>query len=182
MSLNDHLADFLALRQANELLRQKGIEAILNSLSGILASFNEENSNQPGQNPLLMARQEWQFTLGQSTLLGERLGLRLDFRTIVFEIGWPRLPEHGHVPGGGLARGRVGFSQNLMLEPRPVTGLILRKDRAAPSARWYLTHHDPGQDHLGSIAASEVELTDSHFAGFLSLLTGSAGNSIPFSN
>jgi hypothetical protein len=165
--LTDHLADYLALREANNRLRQDGIETIWNSLESILTRHNEDISGQAGRHPLQIGRQEWQFTLDQSTLIGERLGLRLNFRTIVFEIGWPRLPEHGYVPGGGLARGRVGFSQNTMLDPQPVAGIVLRRDPSGLSARWFLIAPD---HQTGSLAGIGEELTPARIGQFVNLL------------
>lgn len=185
----DLLSDYLALREANNLLRQGGIDRIWESLQSILVQFNQSNFNQfrepmgptgsaeeatgqPGNHLLQIGRQDWQFTLDKSTLVGERLGLRRGSRTIVFEIGWPRLPEHGHVPGLGLARGRIGFSQNTMLDPRPIAGIILRRDPTGHSAHWFLLRQEGVTDAVvGSTGSSEEELTDSVIAGFVHLLT-----------
>lgn len=168
----DLFSDYLALREANNLLRQSGIETIWASLQSVLIGLNEEIAGEPGRHPLQAGRQDWQFTLDKSTLVGERLGLRHNSRTIVFEIGWPRLPEHGHVPGLGLARGRIGFSQNTMLDPRPIAEIILRRDRSGGSARWFLLNQEPGSDPtVGMTAGAEEELTDQVIARFTRLIT-----------
>ena len=60
-------------------------------------------------------------------MVGERYGARHRGRTLLVEVGWPREPQHGYVPDGGLARGRVGLSQNIMLEPQLIADLILKK-------------------------------------------------------
>ena len=58
-------------------------------------------------------------------------------RTLIIEIGWPREPQHGHVPDRGLARGRISLSQNTMLEAQAADELIL-KHRGAGEAAWYI--------------------------------------------
>ncbi len=72
-------------------------------------------------------------------MVGERYGVRHLGQTLVIEVGWPRRPEDGHVPGQGLARGRIGLSQNVMLDPRPLCELLLRAtgEREARLSRWF---------------------------------------------
>jgi len=166
VKLTNHIADYIALREANNRLRQTGVETIWNAIESARNRLNHQI--QPGGRICETGRQTWEFELEHSTLIGERLGLRLSPQTVVFEIGWPRLPEHGHVPGGGLARGRVGFSQNIMLEPQPVANIILRRDPSGLSARWFTLEL---QEETGLTTRSGEELTDSVLNGFFSLLT-----------
>ncbi|MFM8393117.1 MAG: hypothetical protein ACKOB4_04260 [Acidobacteriota bacterium] len=131
------MANFLALREANDRLRQQGVDLLWDSLHLLSSRYNESVAADPLAHRLQLARQEWQFPVDESTMVGERFGLRCNFKTLVFELGWPRRPEHGHVPGSGLARGRIGFSQNVMLDPRPLAELILRRVESSDSLRWY---------------------------------------------
>jgi hypothetical protein len=140
--LTDYLADFLALREANDRLRQRGIELLWGSLNLLVARFNETIEAHPEAPGFQLGRQEWQFSVKDSTMIGERFGLRYNFKTLIFELGWPRLPEHGYVLGSGLARGRIGFSQNVMLEPRPLTDLVLRRVGTSDTPRWYFIDHE----------------------------------------
>lgn len=152
--MTDYLADFLALREANERLRQQGIDELWGLLNHISARLNVSNGQSngefggetigagPGGQRLELGRQEWEFTVRDSTMVGERLGLRCNVKTLVFELGWPRVPAHGYVPGTGLARGRIGFSQNVMLDPRPLADLILRRVENPASPRWYFIDHE----------------------------------------
>jgi len=139
---DDFIADYLALREANEQLRIAGREWIWTNLTGFADAVNQVAGGDPTLvQTIRIGRQEWQFQVEQSTMIGERLGLRYDARTLLFEIGWPRLPEHGIVPDNGLARGRVSFSQNVMLDPRPITEMILRRDPSGAAPVWHLISH-----------------------------------------
>jgi hypothetical protein len=145
----DYLAEYLALRAANDQLRQRGQAWLFDALEKLCAERNREflpepatGSESPGDskdaNPsesvptansppmIQIGRQPWQFKAGNSTMVGERLGLRYRMNTLVIEVGWPREPEHGHVPRQGLARGRIGLSRNPMIEPQYIHELILK--------------------------------------------------------
>jgi hypothetical protein len=146
----DYVAEYLALRAANDRLRERGKQWLWNTLD-VLCSETAA--------PLQVGRQEWQFKSGAVTLVGERFGARLNGRTLLVEAGWPRLPEHGFIPEGGLAMARIGLSQNTMLEARTVAELVLKKQSAAEPA-WFLTaRQTPGE-----------RLTQSHLRSCLNLL------------
>ena len=122
---------YLALRAANDQLREEGCAWIWNALERLVAHPSPR---------LQLARQPWQFDVERSVMLGERYGVRhLLGQTLVVEVGWPRRPQDGHVPGQGLARGRIGLSQNLMLAPRPLCELLLRAtgEPTAKVPRWF---------------------------------------------
>jgi hypothetical protein len=92
-------------------------------------------------------------------MVGERFGARHYTRTLVVEIGWPRQPEHGFIPDGGLARARVGLSQNIMLEPRTIAELAFkRKGRGEPA--WYILINKKTADPV----------TESHLRSYFDLL------------
>jgi hypothetical protein len=158
--MTEHLPDYLALREANDRLRQAGIEAIWNTLTLITTRVNDAGPVEAGEHPLQLGRQPGEFMVEQATMVGERLGLRYNFRTLIFELGWPRLPEHGYITGNGLARGRVGFSQNAMLDPRPLASLILKRDPQGAPPRWHLIEAD----------RAGAPLHEQHFREYLALL------------
>ena len=134
---NDLAAEFFALKAANDQLRESGKQWLWDLLDRISADISRQLTARPGETPLQIGRQEWQFAVESQTMVGERFGARHRGRTLLIEVGWPRLPEHGFVPNRGLARGRIGLSQNTMLQPPPLTDLILRKQpEAAP--QWHL--------------------------------------------
>jgi len=75
---------------------------------------------------LQVGRQEWRFKVEDSTMVGERFGARYREKTLIVEAGWPREPQDRFVPGRGLARARIGLSQNVMLEAKIVAEMILK--------------------------------------------------------
>src|SRR5262249_12684209 len=133
----------LALKAANDLLRERGKQWLWSMFDRVTSEMSrslverEQNLDQSLQTSLQIGRQEWEFKIDQSTMVGERLGARHRTRTLIVEIGWPRLPEHGFVPDGGLARGRVGLSQNIMLEAVTMAELSLRRE-APDEPVWYI--------------------------------------------
>jgi hypothetical protein len=155
----DYVAEYLALRAANDQLRERGKQWLWNALDTLCSELSREWAAKPGGAPLQVGRQEWQFHAGAATLVGERFGARLNERTLLVEAGWPRLPEHGFIPDGGLALGQIGLSQNTMIEARTVAELVLKKQAAADPV-WHLTSHKT----LGE------RLTESHLRSYLKLL------------
>ncbi len=122
----DLAAEYLALKAANDELRERGKQWLWNALDALCTEIGRELSarNNP---PLQVGRQEWQFKVEDSTMVGERFGARFREKTLIVEAGWPREPQHRFVPGRGLARARIGFSQNVMLEAKIVAEMILKR-------------------------------------------------------
>jgi hypothetical protein len=122
----DIAAEYLALKAANDELRERGKKWLWNALDVICSEISRELSarNNP---PLQVGRQEWRFKVEDSTMVGERFGARFREKTLLVEAGWPREPQHRFVPGRGLARARIGFSQNVMLEAQIVAEMILKQ-------------------------------------------------------
>jgi hypothetical protein len=133
----DLAADYLKLKAENDKLREDGKQWLWNVLEKLCSEVNGRLAEKSPGSILQVGRQEWQFSIEDSTMVGERFGARYLTRTLVVEAGWPRLPEHGFVPDGGLARARVGLSQNIMLDALTVAEFILtRQGKGAPS--WYV--------------------------------------------
>jgi hypothetical protein len=128
----DYAADYLALKAANDQLRERGLRWLLETLEHVCAEINRRLMAQAGQTALQIGRQEWQFKVGNSTMIGQRLGVRYRDRTLIVEAGWPREPEHGHVPDQGLARGRIS-----LVEAKATDELILRHWGEGEAA-WYV--------------------------------------------
>lgn len=137
MSDSNVAADYAALKTANDQLREQARQRLFGLLDQLCAEISRALTALPGGQPLAVGRQEWEFKLENSTMVGERYGARYRGRTLLVEVGWPREPQHGYVPDGGLARGRVGLSQNIMLEPQAITEIILQK-RGASEPQWRL--------------------------------------------
>jgi hypothetical protein len=133
--------ELLALKAANDRLRERGqawLFGVLENLAAEMgAGLSAPTDAATAQPAVQIGRQAWQFEVEKQQMVGERLGVRLRERTLVVEVGWPRLPEHGYVPGQGLVRGRVGFSQNVMIEPLLIDEIIFKRQRDAEPA-WFV--------------------------------------------
>jgi hypothetical protein len=133
----EYTADYLALKAENDRLREESKQWLMNTLDLLCNEINSKLPDKTAGAVLQVGRQDWRFNSGDSIMIGERFGARYRNRTLVVEAGWPRLAEHGFVPDGGLARARVGLSQNIMLEALTVAELILKRHgKDAPS--WYV--------------------------------------------
>ena len=123
---NKDLSEYLSLKAANDELRERGKQWLWNALDSLSSEISRELSarNNP---PLQVGRQEWQFKVEDSTMVGERFGARFREKTLIVEAGWPREPQHGFVPDRGLARARIGLSQNVMFDARIVAEMILKR-------------------------------------------------------
>ena len=128
----NYAADYLSLKAANDQLRERGKQWLLETLSDYCAEINRTLMAQPNPLPLQVGRQAWEFKVGNSLMVGERLGVRYRGATLIVEVGWPREPKHGHVPDQGLARGRIS-----LIEAKATDELIL-KHRGSGEAVWYV--------------------------------------------
>jgi hypothetical protein len=126
-SNQDVAAEYQALKAANDQLRERSKQWLWETLNDLCAEINRALLARGAADALQIGRQEWQFQLGTATMAGERFGVRYRFRTLTIEVGWPRTAQHGYVSDGGLARARVGLSQNTMIEPQIVADLILKR-------------------------------------------------------
>ena len=134
----DTVAAYLALKAANDQLRERGKQWLWNALDGLSSEISRELGARSGGAPIQTGRQDWQFKIENATMVGERYGARYSYRTLIVEVGWPQLPEHGFIPNGGLARGRIGLSRNIMLDAQTIAELVLKRQGAGDPA-WYLT-------------------------------------------
>src|SRR5688572_12339484 len=69
----DIAAEYIALKAANDELRERGKKWLWNALDVICSEISRDLSarNNP---PLQVGRQEWQFKIEDSTMVGERFG------------------------------------------------------------------------------------------------------------
>jgi hypothetical protein len=139
----DITAEYLALKAANDELRERGKQWLWNALDVICSEISRELSDR-NDPPLQVGRQEWQFKVEDSTMVGERFGARFREKTLVVEAGWPREPQHRFVPGRGLALARIGFSQNIMLEAKIVAEMILKRRNNGDPGWNFIADKKPG--------------------------------------
>jgi hypothetical protein len=139
----NYAADYLRLKALNDELRERGKLWLWSTLERLCAEVNQQLTAQPDSQLLQTGSQPWQFEiqteLGQAIMAGERYGIRYRGQTLVVEVGWPQLPEHGFIPNRGLARGRVRFSPNVMLEPQTKAELALK--RTGDELTWHVLNH-----------------------------------------
>lgn len=140
MQEKDYAAEFLALKAANDQLRERGKQWLLDTLTQLCADANSRLITQPDQVGIQTGTQEWQFKVENATMAGERFGARYRYKTLTVEIGWPRLPEHGFLTDNALARAQVSLSQNTMLQPQIVAELVFKKSGSG-EPKWYVFHN-----------------------------------------
>lgn len=92
------VAEYLSLRNSNDLLRKAGIEWLMTSFT-VLAG----EANRRGSSLQITSQDAYRFKIGNSTMVGNLLTLSNGVRQLFIEAGWPRTPRDGVVRGGGLA-------------------------------------------------------------------------------
>lgn len=137
MQENDYAAEYLALKAANDQLRERGKQWLLDTLTQLCGEANRRMGTQPDQVGIQTGIQEWQFKVENTTMAGERFGARYRYKTLTVEVGWPRLPEHGFLTDNAMARAQVSLSQNTMLQPQVVAELIFKKSGSS-EPMWFL--------------------------------------------
>jgi hypothetical protein len=138
----DYLAEFLKLRAVNDQFRMRGKDVLWEQVETLCSALNRDlmaKAVKLDGEIIRTGRQPWQFDLkteaGAATLVGERLGARYRGQTLLLEVGWPHEPQHGYIPGGALARGRISFSPNVTIDPLLKTEIALLRE--GTDVTWY---------------------------------------------
>ncbi|HSB28752.1 MAG TPA: hypothetical protein VLE19_12885 [Pyrinomonadaceae bacterium] len=92
------LAEYLLLRNSNDLLRTAGIEWLVSTFMALAGE-----ANRAGAGLQITSQDIHRFRMGNSTMVGTLLTLSNGVRQLFVEAGWPRTPRDGIVRGGGLA-------------------------------------------------------------------------------
>ena len=92
------VAEYLALKNSNDLLRQAGLDWLLDSFTS-----HAGQANRAGASIQISNLAGHRFKVANSTMVGKLLTLTSGVRTLYIEAGWPRVPRDGIVRGGGLA-------------------------------------------------------------------------------
>lgn len=92
------VAEYLSLKNSNDLLRKAGIDWLLNSFT-----TQAGEANRLGSSIQIVKEREHRFQVGNSTMVGTLIRLSSGVRQLHIEAGWPRVPRDGIVRGGGLA-------------------------------------------------------------------------------
>jgi hypothetical protein len=120
------VADYLALRNSNDLLRKAGIDWLLSSF---LNHAGDVNRN--GGSIQIANTDGHRFRMGNSTMVGRLITFSNGVRQLFVEAGWPRVPSDGIVRGGGLAAAQIRH-----LGIRSANDELLLSKSAAGSPQW----------------------------------------------
>ena len=63
--------------------------------------------NRSGAPLQIQSDDNYQFTIANAAMVGQLLKLENGIRQLLVEVGWPRIPGHGFIRGGGIALGRL---------------------------------------------------------------------------
>ena len=96
------LAEYVALRSANDLVRRTAIDWLISTFTALAGEVNRA-----GAGLQIEHQDNHRFRVGQATMVGQLLTLRRGVPLIQVEAGWPRTPPDGFVRGGGLARAHI---------------------------------------------------------------------------
>ena len=92
------IAEYLALRSSNDLLRKISSDWLLR-----LFATTAGEANRRGAAIQISTEDGYRFKVGNATMMGTRISLGSGVRMLVVEVGWPRIPSDGFIRGGGLA-------------------------------------------------------------------------------
>ncbi len=99
---NRDVAEYLALKAMNDMIRQTSVKWLFDSLLEI-ASFENRN----GAGITTENKNSHQFAFKNANLVGSSLSFRQGVRCLSIEAGWTRTPADGFMRGGALAVARI---------------------------------------------------------------------------
>jgi len=132
------VADYLALRNSNDLLRKTGLDWLLQTFIELAAQ-----GNRGGASIQTSIEDPHRFRVGNATMVGRQLTLRSGVRTIFVEAGWPRTPRDGFIRGGGLACANI---RHLGIPAASHQLMLLTSSSGAP--QWMVVDRHPDRFEL----------------------------------
>lgn len=102
VSGREDVAEYLALRETNDMIRQTSVDWLFDSLLEIAAEANRN-----GANVQIETEGAHRFQFGNAHLGGSLLRFRQGVRCLSAEAGWTRTPADGFMRGGALAVARI---------------------------------------------------------------------------
>lgn len=97
------IAEYLALRASNDLLRSTGIEWLMSTIT-----YFAGEANRAGASIRIEKEEAHRFRVGIATMVGPSISFHSGVRRLTIEAGWPRTSRDGIVRGQGLACARIG--------------------------------------------------------------------------
>jgi len=148
------LAEYLSLKNSNDLLRNSGIEWLISTFT-ILAG----EANRAGASLQITSQDAHRFRIGNSTMVGRLLTFSNGVRKLFVEAGWPRTPRDGIVRGGGLACANI---RHLGLTSANEQLLLAKTNNGGPS--WLSSSKKPPRNvlHESDIRRHLSILMDTH--------------------
>ena len=129
------VAEYLALRNSNDLLRQAGVDWLIAGFT-MLAG----DANRAGASIQISKKDGHRFPMGPSTMVGHLLTLTSGVRTLSIEAGWPRTPRDGFVRGGGLACANI---RHMGIKSASDELLLSKSNNGAPAWKSQLKKRPP---------------------------------------
>lgn len=132
------VVDYLSLRAANDRVREASVEWLLEVFTALAGAANRAGA------AVTIARAEAnRFRVGNSTMIGPQLTLRVGVRALTIEAGWPRAPRDGIVRGGGLACARLSHFGNTRAGEE-----LLLVPAGGLEARWFIVEETGARSPL----------------------------------
>jgi hypothetical protein len=146
------VAEYLALRNSNDLLRTAGIDWLMTSFVTLAG-----DANRTGASIQVANSDGHRFRAGTSTMVGRLVSLTNGVRQLLVEAGWPRVPRDGIVRGGGLAAANVRH-----VGIRQADEELLLSRSSAGSPLWTSVTKKPHAFHESDIRRHLAILLDRH--------------------
>ena len=96
------VAEYLALKATNDMIRQTSVNWLSESLLEIV-----NQSNQGGSRITIETENPYRFAFRNAHLVGSLISFRQGVRCLTVETGWTRTPADGFMRGGALAAARI---------------------------------------------------------------------------
>lgn len=96
------ISEYLKLRSSNDFIRKTACDWLLSAFSNLAGEMNRN-----GASLQISTEDNYEFSTGSAVMAGKLLRLENGVRQLLVEVGWPRIPKHGFIRGGGLALGHV---------------------------------------------------------------------------
>ncbi len=99
---NDGLAEFIAVKTANDALRETSVKWLFETMQEVAAHANRKNADIS-----IEKSDSHRFSSANSSYVGSLLKFRQGVRCLTVEAGWTRLPGDGFMRGNALAVARL---------------------------------------------------------------------------
>jgi hypothetical protein len=133
------IADYLSLKNSNDLLRKAGVDWLLAEFTSAAA-----DANRTGASIQITRQQGHRFKIGASTMVGHLVTFTNGVRTLYVEAGWPRTPRDGVVHGGGLACANI---RHLGIRNANEELLLMKSDAGRPTWKSH-KHRSLHESHM----------------------------------